>query len=536
MRALASGFVFSLGLAACGATPSAPAATHTVSIAPPPDTATAVPLVTHARPVRIELFMMAHDPYVRRLLPDLESVVKRFGPDADMVVDFIGTDDAERGLSSMRGPEEVADDLVKVCAKKHAKDWLAFFACDTDEEIVPGRYKECARAVGIDLAPIEACASGDEGRALLSQSFARSRDAAAQGSPTVVIGQNRYTGDRRRRSILRRVCEAHEDPKPTLCGEIGEAPPVAIRVLTDARCQECNAASAQSKIRGGIDNPAFTQVDYSSPEGRALYQAIGRAPLPVAVFDESLDKDPEVSAWLTRQLKKAGGQRIYSAGDWLPHCADQGGCGFEECKASPACAVEIPKRVELFIMSKCPFGAKAIRAMPEVLKAFQKKGEKLELQVSYIGEGTAVKGFTSMHGPAEVEEDIRAVCAIKHYAKNAKFLDYLTCRAADQKSDDWKACTGKNGIAPKVIEDCWKGTEGPALLEASFARTRALRIKASPTFVINDKFRAKGLTVEAITAGVCEHNAALRTCKAPKTPTSPAKPSLAPGHPPSVTP
>jgi hypothetical protein len=90
----------------------------------------------------------------------------------------------------------------------------------------------------------------------------------------------------------------------------------------------------------------------------------------------------------------------------------------------------------------------------------------MTLGVHFIGDEKGTE-LASMHGNAEVEEDIRQACVVKHYPKKHQFMDYLTCRAADYKSPLWETCTGKNGIDAAVIKKCYE-TEGKALLKDSF--------------------------------------------------------------------
>ena len=175
------------------------------------------------------------------------------------------------------------------------------------------------------------------------------------------------------------------------------------------------------------------------------------------------------------------------------------------------CRKEAANRLEVFVMSQCPYGVKGLDAMQEVLKNF---GDKLEFAVHFIGDGSASAGFKSMHGQGEVDEDLREVCAAKHYPKNNKFMDYVWCRDKDIRGSDWKKCAGgSTGIDAKVIETCSTGEEGKKLLEQEFALSSSLGIGASPTWLTNGRFKFSGVDPETIRKNVCDHNKALKGCE-----------------------
>jgi len=171
----------------------------------------------------------------------------------------------------------------------------------------------------------------------------------------------------------------------------------------------------------------------------------------------------------------------------------------------------------LYVMSQCPYGALALIATKSVADRFQKD---LTLNVHFIG-GVQGEQLTSTHGPGEVEEDIRELCAIKHYPKNHKFLDYVACRSKDPRNVDWKSCTGRNGISAAVIQKCFD-TEGKKLLEKDFAATQALKIGASPTFLANNRYTFTGIDVDTIKTNYCQYNSRLAACPKKVSGTTPA--------------
>jgi hypothetical protein len=175
------------------------------------------------------------------------------------------------------------------------------------------------------------------------------------------------------------------------------------------------------------------------------------------------------------------------------------------------------KSLDLFVMSHCPYGTKAMLAVKEFADAF---GKDASIAVHYIGD-SANGQLKSMHGPDEVTDDLREVCAVQHYSQDGKFLEFLACRSKDLNAD-WKDCTGKNGIDANVIQKC-VDTEGPGLLTASFKIASNLAIQASPTFLLNNRETFNAQSASDISSHFCKANPGLAACGKELTAAAPAQ-------------
>src|SRR5688500_7635512 len=122
-------------------------------------------------------------------------------------------------------------------------------------------------------------------------------------------------------------------------------------------------------------------------------------------------------------------------------------CGDPGCGATLGCRPARPGVLDLFVMSQCPYGAKAMIAANEFVDHM---GKDVTLNVHFIGDERDGK-LASMHGQPEVDEDIRERCAIEKYGKNHQFMDYLACRSLDYKNEEWQPCAEKSGMKPEVI-------------------------------------------------------------------------------------
>jgi 2-hydroxychromene-2-carboxylate isomerase len=479
------------------------------------DSSSALPERPKAKPgaVRVELFVMSQCPYGVQAVNGIKPAIDKLGEEVDLSIDYIGQGSSPASLSSMHGPKEVAGDIVQLCAATIAPtQYLDFIVCQNrNYQNVDSNWETCASESGIASERLRSCLRGDQGKKLLAASFERSQTRGATGSPTIYISGALYQGGRRSSDYLKAICNA-ASARPAPCQQLPEPKPVNVWVLSDKRCPDCDTSRISEGLKTKISSAVIKPLDYSEPEGRKLYDQIKPGNLPVIVFDRTLDDDEDAKSELESGLKSSGSYRYLSAGgEYNPVCMSDKGCDKPECKNTLACRKQTPNRLEVFVMSQCPYGVKALDAMSEVLKNF---GDKLEFVVHFIGDGDGSSGLKSMHGQGEVDEDLRELCAIKHYAKNRGFMDYIWCRNKDIRSGEWKKCTGgSTGIDSRVIETCAGGDEGKKWLEQEFKLASSLGIGGSPTWLVNGRFKFSGIDAEAIRKNVCEHNQGLKGCE-----------------------
>lgn len=456
--------------------------------------------------VPVELYVMSQCPYGVQAEAAFQEVVEKLGGDIDFKVEFIG-DGSGANLTSMHGPKEVKGDMVQACAMKHSAKWFEMILCQNKNmKEVDTNWEACAAQVGVPVDKLKACMDGTEGQTLLGESFARAKAKGARGSPTIYIGGTQYQGGRRTPDLMRAICNAAKDKKPAACANIPELPKVNVTLLGDKRCAECDLTQLEKQVGARVGAPVITKLDYSDPAGKKLFDAIKPAKLPAAIFDSTLDADKDASGALAKGLRVAGDYKVMGGQQWNPVCADDGGCELEECAKTLQCRKEEPNKLEVFVMSQCPYGVRALDAMQEVLKNFKDAGSSIDFQVHFIGSGDA-QNLKSMHGQPEVDEDIREACAIEHYGKDYKYLDYVWCRNKNIKSTAWEECTGgQTGIDTEVMKTCFEGDEGKKLLADSFAYAQSIGFSASPTWLANGKYKFSGVDAETIKTNICAHN------------------------------
>ena len=351
----------------------------------------------NAEAVKVEFYVMSQCPYGVQVMNGVAESLAALGPDVDFHFDFIGSKGADGALSSMHGPKEVTGDIAQLCAHKQSPaNVMKLITCQNKTVAnVDTNWEPCAKEAGIDVEPLRACINGDEGKTLLSESFARSAARGATGSPTIYVAGKPYQGRRGSKDFLRGFCAAHVGAVPAACASLPEQPKVNVTVISDKRCTDCNAERLIAMLNNQIGKAVIASLDYTDAAGRKLYDEVspkGDALLPLVLFDDSLKADTEAMAGLGRYLRPMGSMTTLNVGAaYQPVCQNEGGCKLEACKNTLACRKEQPNRLDVFVMSQCPYGVQALNAMKEVLANFD---GAIDFNVNYIGSGNAKDGFS----------------------------------------------------------------------------------------------------------------------------------------------
>jgi len=281
--------------------------------------------------------------------------------------------------------------------------------------------------------------------------------------------------------------------------------PVAITIINDKRCTTCDVSGLMQKLQQVFPMAVFTQLDYS--EAKGIYTASNLSVLPAVLFDESVASSANFQQ-VAGYLAPAGDYMSLALGSSFdPICDGDKNCALERCKSSAGCRVNIPGKLDLFVMSQCPYGTQAVNAMKDVLGVIK----DINFKIHYIGGVNPQTGeLESLHGPAEVVEDMRQICAAKYYP--SKYLDYIWCRNKNIASVEWQSCALLSNMSVDTIGACASGSEGKALLTADFAVADSMAVGASPTWLANNKVIFSALAPEEIKSGYCEQNPNIYGC------------------------
>ncbi|MBI5207121.1 MAG: hypothetical protein HY934_04945 [Candidatus Firestonebacteria bacterium] len=153
-------------------------------------------------------------------------------------------------------------------------------------------------------------------------------------------------------------------------------------------------------------------------------------------------------------------------------------------------------KLELFVMSYCPYGNNAEEEIYNLIQEFKRF---IDFEIKFIIDEDN-NAYTSLHGEAEIEEDLRQL-VIKNIFRD-KFWDYLLCRNNNLKKDNYKECLLHAGLDPIKIESLIKVNK-EKLLRNEVISTNRLREKASPTLFINNKLYKGQIKKEILTREIC---------------------------------
>jgi predicted DsbA family dithiol-disulfide isomerase len=505
--------------------------------------------------VKLDFYVMSQCPYGVQVEDAIGPVLKTLGKSVDFSINFIASEKTDGTFSSLHGQNEVNEDIRQMCVIKYYPDtYMDYILCiNKDYQNAETIWESCAKTNGVDAAKIKTCFAG-EGKSLLSESIKASTAIKASGSPTIYISDEKYAGARDSASFQRALCtklnnhpackdipkcssdaDCTAEPgkigkcesagtKDSKCSYVEDAR-VNLVVLTDKRCTECDTDSVMQVNNKYFPNLVTRYVDYSTEEGKQLYSKYGLQYLPAYIFDKNINNTARYSQLANFFDKKSDNSLILKASavgstfepnaEICTNGVDDNAdgvvdCDDAKCKESLECRDEIKKNLDLFIMSQCPYGTKALDSMREVLSTFN---GSINFNVNYIASENADGTFNSLHGQGEVEEDMRELCAMKYYPTKYKYMDYIWCRNKAITSTEWESCATSNGMDANKIKTCSEGTEGKKLLSNNIKAANALGIGASPTWMTNNKFQFSGLDANTIKTNYCTYNSGLKGCE-----------------------
>lgn len=192
--------------------------------------------------------------------------------------------------------------------------------------------------------------------------------------------------------------------------------------------------------------------------------------------------------------------------------------------------------LDLFVMSLCPFGMEAERAL---LPWARHLADHVELRIHYIadeiGDSTAraetgppsaaaasdargapptrtgcsakqgARGdgpFASLHGQEEIDESCRQL--ILGEDSEERLHAYLVCRSRSGPEGDWRTCAREVGVVPEMIQEQALGARGRQLFRENIRLANLLDIDLSPTLLIDGEEYVNQIGPFAVGRAVCQ--------------------------------
>lgn len=211
--------------------------------------------------------------------------------------------------------------------------------------------------------------------------------------------------------------------------------------------------------------PEVTHVSRSAAQADEKLAGLDYSFLPLYL----IKKTPEIRAKMEKHIQYG---YVLENADYiiLPHQTRQGVYTGKTAK---------PGIMEIFVMSQCPYGVMAENAVIQAKKE-GKSPKANDVRIRYIVDYNDAKGFSSLHGSGEWEEDVRQLLIAKYYPE--KLWKYLEIRNKDYRSSRWDKAMEDAGINVKKIMKKFD-TEGLELLKQEAAYGKEYRVNASPTFL-----------------------------------------------------
>lgn len=159
-------------------------------------------------------------------------------------------------------------------------------------------------------------------------------------------------------------------------------------------------------------------------------------------------------------------------------------------------ATTIPKsdkpKVEIFVMSFCPYGIQGEKLMKPVYDILS---SKVDFSIKYFAtpQGTKIDDIQSLHGVLEAEEDARQICIAKLFP--AKLWNYVSAFDSNCGSDSkdataldtcWKAAAASSSILSAEVISCTQSAQ-PIIdrINADGALVQSYGLSGSESVVIN---------------------------------------------------
>ncbi len=140
-------------------------------------------------------------------------------------------------------------------------------------------------------------------------------------------------------------------------------------------------------------------------------------------------------------------------------------------------------KLDLFVMSKCPYGTKSETQIFNLISQHPELTRKIDIEIHYILDyDKETNKFRSLHGQNEVDEDVRQILIRKYYPD--KFWCYVSSKNSHFDDTLWMDDAEICGIGVKKITKYMKGKGSDLAIDEAHL-TDSLNVSASPTIFLD---------------------------------------------------
>lgn len=163
-----------------------------------------------------KLFVMSYCPYGNDAEEAIKPVVDLLGDKADIKVYYIVSKENGK-YNSLHGNQELNQNVREICVQKYQKDKFWDFVLKSNKEgtyeNIDSKWEAIAKSVGVDIAKIKNCQK-NEYSSLLDAEIKLSQKYGAEASPTLVINDTIYEGNRTPNAYKEAICSGFKSPPP----------------------------------------------------------------------------------------------------------------------------------------------------------------------------------------------------------------------------------------------------------------------------------------------------------------------------------
>jgi len=166
----------------------------------------------------VKLFVMSFCPYGNEAEEIMKPVVDLLKNKANIEVHYIVSKEGTN-YTSLHGEQELNQDVREICVLKYQPekfwDFILTINKKANSEDVDKKWEEIAKEVGIDIQKIKDCASKEK-NSLLDAEIKLTDKYGVSGSPTLVINDTVYNGQRTTNSYKDAICAGFKN-QPAEC-------------------------------------------------------------------------------------------------------------------------------------------------------------------------------------------------------------------------------------------------------------------------------------------------------------------------------
>jgi len=459
--------------------------------------------------INVDLFVMSQCPHAAQVENVFYMLSQRLKDKMKLNLYFIASEDIKGNILSPQGPAEVEEDMRQLAILKFFPDKFWTYINSRNTDYTKPEWKAHAYMADIDARQLESLMD-TKGKDLLRENIQKAASLGVNASPTIYINGKKYEGSRSFPSLFLKLAKESGDKQvsaslprcfsdtdcmgsnsvgicrdPATAGARCEPLDVYLRII-DIKDKAYVHDQAYNAIKRSLPGLKVSFLDYRSDEARSIIEKVSAQTLPVYLISSSVEKIKDLNRAFS-QIISAGQDKIKQGGReyYLVNNTRDAVRFYLKRERKP-------RHMDLFVMSKCPFGIKAEQVIYPIAR---KAG--ISLDIRYIANfrpnsgpasGKKAYALSSLHGQTEVEEDIRQLCARKYFPQ--KYFDYILDRNKDISNPHWEkaavAMLGKDAEA--AIKKC-QSQEGEKLLEEDMGLAEELHINASPTILWENQRR-----------------------------------------------